>query len=363
MQQQPVTVSVMKDDGVGIAEDTGDMIAEIFGTDSDNAHAVFYLSNHRGDTPATYRGSSTQVARYRYDAFGNQRTTYCVVDEPDNAPRYTFSTKAYLSDAKLYLYAYRVYDPQAGRWTQRDPIDYQDSANLYQFCGNNPVNVLDVDGRIEFYGNWGGPDWTGGQTRPYESLTPGQQAVLIARNDSMDDLFLTHDLAYSAARVTERNAIDAATKARNEALKNASSPEQVAIANTISTKAIREAQSQCRRVLNQADDNLLQGLSQLDSDPSRWGSSGISVGKSRGQQQRTRNPTPHATHDQHCKRRAHGGLALVRRSGPPFPANGGRGGRSSAGGFRAPRLPHHTPNLYLRPTSRPMALFHSFHTQ
>jgi RHS repeat-associated protein len=201
-----------------------------------------------------------------FDAFGNLAAKRF---DPWNA-RYTFSTKEYLPDAKLYLYAYRVYDPQAGRWTQRDPIDYQDSLNLYQFCGNNPVNVLDVDGRIEFYGNWGGPDWTGGQTRPYESLTPGQQAVLIAPIDSMDDLFQTHDLAYSAARVTERNAIDAATKARNEALKNASLPEQVAMANKISTKAIREAQSQCRRALNQADDNLLQGLSQLDSDPSRW---------------------------------------------------------------------------------------------
>jgi RHS repeat-associated protein len=147
MQQQPVTVSVMKHDGVGIAEGTGDMIAEIIGTDSDNAKAVFYLSNHRGDTLAAYRDTDTLVARYRYDAFGNQRTTYCVVDETENAPRYTFSTKEYLSDAKLYLYAYCVYDPVAGRWTQRAPIDYQDSLNLYQFCGNNPVNSNDADGR------------------------------------------------------------------------------------------------------------------------------------------------------------------------------------------------------------------------
>ncbi len=78
----------------------------------------------------------------RYDAFGNvkeQTGTF--------SPTYTFSTKEYLSGAELYLYAYRVYDPVAGRWTQRDPIDYQDSVNLYQFCGNNPVNKIDVDGQ------------------------------------------------------------------------------------------------------------------------------------------------------------------------------------------------------------------------
>jgi RHS repeat-associated protein len=136
--------------GVGIAEGTGDVIAEIIGTDGGNAKAVFYMSNHRGDTLATYRGDKTTVAKYRYDAFGNERTAYCVVNEPENAPRYTFSTKEYLADAVLYLYAYRVYDPVAGRWTQRDPIDYEDSLNLYQFCGNNPVNGLDMDGRFTY---------------------------------------------------------------------------------------------------------------------------------------------------------------------------------------------------------------------
>ena len=40
-----------------------------------------------------------------------------------------------------------MYDPVAGRWTQRDPIDYQDSVNLYQFCGNNPVNKWDALGK------------------------------------------------------------------------------------------------------------------------------------------------------------------------------------------------------------------------
>jgi RHS repeat-associated protein len=75
---------------------------------------------------------------FRYDAFGK-----CYAATGPFTPRYTFSTKEYLSQPKLYLYAYRVYDPQAGRWTQRDPIDYQDSMNLYQFCGNNPVNATD----------------------------------------------------------------------------------------------------------------------------------------------------------------------------------------------------------------------------
>jgi RHS repeat-associated protein len=114
------------------------MLAEI--DSSGNAH--YYLPNHRGDTLLILDEDGDVERKIRYDAFGNvteQTGTF--------TPRYTFSTKEYLSNAELYLYAYRVYDPIAGRWTQRDPIDYQDSINLYQFCGNNPVNATDADGR------------------------------------------------------------------------------------------------------------------------------------------------------------------------------------------------------------------------
>ena len=139
--------------GVGIAEGTGDMIADmILEYPCGNMKSVFYLSNHRGDTMLAYRddnGTDKSVATYQYDAFGNFIWKYykSVIIEGQYTTRFLFSTKEFLFNADLYLYAYRVYDPIAGRWTQRDPIDYQDSINLYQFCGNNPVNKTDADGR------------------------------------------------------------------------------------------------------------------------------------------------------------------------------------------------------------------------
>ena len=125
--------------GLGIAEGTGDMIAEI--DDSGDAH--FYLSNHRGDTLLVLNDSGNQESYLQYDAFGN-----VVTNTGSFSPTYKFSTKEFLSDVELYLYQRRVYDPVAGRWTQRDPIDYQDSINLYQFCGNNPVNGVDLYGLV-----------------------------------------------------------------------------------------------------------------------------------------------------------------------------------------------------------------------
>ena len=140
--------------GAGIADGTGDLIAEIadFATDGgESPHVV--IANHRGDTVMTINANDKTVsAHLHYDAFGNIKHKI-----GSFSPTYTFSTKEYLEEVALYLYPYRAYDPISGRWTQRDPIDYQDSINLYQFCGNNPVNGFDIDGLKVYKRDFIGP--------------------------------------------------------------------------------------------------------------------------------------------------------------------------------------------------------------
>jgi len=126
--------------GVGVAEGIGDVVAEV-DVSGESPKPHYYLYNHRGDVLVVLNPDGAANSTFRYDAFGN----YYQMTGPFT-PRYTFSTKEYLPAAGLYLYQYRVYDPIAGRWTQRDPIDYQDSINLYQFCGNNPVSNADPSG-------------------------------------------------------------------------------------------------------------------------------------------------------------------------------------------------------------------------
>jgi len=41
----------------------------------------------------------------------------------------------------------RTYDPRTARWLQRDPIDAASGdPNLYRYCGNDPINRVDIDG-------------------------------------------------------------------------------------------------------------------------------------------------------------------------------------------------------------------------
>ena len=47
----------------------------------------------------------------------------------------------------LYHVGARAYDPRTARWLQRDPSDADSGdPNLYRFCGNDPINLLDPDG-------------------------------------------------------------------------------------------------------------------------------------------------------------------------------------------------------------------------
>jgi|GEM_PF-3164411 len=54
-----------------------------------------------------------------------------------------FTGREYDSETDLYYCRARMYSPALGRFLQPDPIGYADSMNLYQYCGNNPVNWID----------------------------------------------------------------------------------------------------------------------------------------------------------------------------------------------------------------------------
>ena len=124
--------------------------------------------------------SDNVVAYYEYDPFGkliSKGGTYA------DANRYRHATKPYDEDTGLYYYTYRHYNPESGRWINRDPIAEEGGLNLYAFCSNNGINLWDL---------WGNFKWEKLEPIPVEDLSylknlelyPKDNGLTIGYNES-----------------------------------------------------------------------------------------------------------------------------------------------------------------------------------
>jgi RHS repeat-associated protein len=65
-----------------------------------------------------------------------------------------FTGKMLTEETGLVYFGARWYDPEIGRWITVDPAE--DGENWYGYCGNNPVNYTDLEGRFITPANWVG---------------------------------------------------------------------------------------------------------------------------------------------------------------------------------------------------------------
>jgi RHS repeat-associated protein len=101
------------------------------------------LGNVTGYRRAVSGSPAALDAVYEYDAFG--REVRSTGPASDLMP-FRFSTKYTDAETGLVYYGYRFYDPDRGRWVNRDPIGEQGGYNLYGMVGNNPLTYLDANG-------------------------------------------------------------------------------------------------------------------------------------------------------------------------------------------------------------------------
>ncbi len=91
-----------------------------------------------------YDQKGALVASYEYDAFG-RIILQSSGDYSDDNP-FRFSTKYTDDETGLVYYGHRYYEPDLGRFINRDPIEEDGGLNLYGFVGNDPVNFYDYLG-------------------------------------------------------------------------------------------------------------------------------------------------------------------------------------------------------------------------
>ena len=95
-------------------------------------------------------GGGNLIEKYTYDAFGMPTIT----DWNGNARsqsaygnRFMFTGREWISELGIYDYRNRFYHPGLGRFLQKDPLGLAaGDANLFRYCGGDPVNRNDPSG-------------------------------------------------------------------------------------------------------------------------------------------------------------------------------------------------------------------------
>lgn len=134
----------------------------------------FYKKNAQNDIIGIYNSEGKEIAKYYYDAWGNQKIKYLVETDSNTieyidigedfdyndisninrfiAYKNPFRYRSYYWDYEtgLYYLNSRYYDPELGRFINADSISILSQSqvdlnglNLYAYCFNNPVNDYD----------------------------------------------------------------------------------------------------------------------------------------------------------------------------------------------------------------------------
>jgi len=69
--------------------------------------------------------------------------------------------------------------------------------HAYVYVGNNPIIYSDPFGLFQWYGNWGGPDYTGGQVGTSNTI---DRSRALAPIDKQDQCYKEHDICYGTCR-------------------------------------------------------------------------------------------------------------------------------------------------------------------
>lgn len=132
------------------------------------------LTDHIGSPRLVVNSATGAVAqRMDFDEFGR-----VLLDTNPGFTPFGFADGLYDPETKLVRFGVPDYDPEAGRWTSKDPSLFAGrSLNLYAYVGNDPVNRTDPTGLLPGmpvgFPSLDAADWAGGLATVLNLLTPG----------------------------------------------------------------------------------------------------------------------------------------------------------------------------------------------
>ena len=117
-----------------------------------NSEVHYFLTDHLGSTRVVAKVTPTgreDLDRKDYYPFGKE---WAQPDMPTSDNRYTFSGKEKqhlrFQEIDYADFEARFYDSETGIFLQQDPLsEYSFQVSPYAYCGNNPINRIDLDGK------------------------------------------------------------------------------------------------------------------------------------------------------------------------------------------------------------------------
>ncbi|MDJ0843851.1 RHS repeat-associated core domain-containing protein [Crocosphaera sp.] len=128
------------DSAIGVADQRyhyhQDALSSVYAvTDENGDIAESYLYDPYGEV-TVFDASGNIVADHPWGAANS------LIDNP-----YLFTGRRYDEETGLYYYRARYYDADQGRFISRDPFNYVDGTNLYQYVKGQPIFYTDPSGR------------------------------------------------------------------------------------------------------------------------------------------------------------------------------------------------------------------------
>ena len=114
-----------------------------------DGQVYYHTTDHLGSVRAITNIQGSVVERNGYYPFGSETALGSSYPKLlDNRMKFNGKEEQTLGSLGLLDYGARMYDPAIGRWTAQDPLSEKYySYSAYNYCVNNPVMFVDLDGR------------------------------------------------------------------------------------------------------------------------------------------------------------------------------------------------------------------------
>ncbi|QDT64909.1 RHS repeat-associated core domain-containing protein [Calycomorphotria hydatis] len=148
----------------------GESVDNVLAAIDSNANAKFFLGDRLGSVRQVLDEAAEHLCSIDYDAFGN-----ILSQSGDYKSPFSYTGREWDTEAGLYYYRARYYDPEIGRFLGVDPegIDPEDplSCNAFLYAINNPLKFTDPFGTDPRTGgfNFGGWEKMIGETQGIEN--------------------------------------------------------------------------------------------------------------------------------------------------------------------------------------------------